>query len=335
VITRDIASKSTPTELAAVVTSIYNGYFVPIIFNEAMMTKYIAQAPFDMNHSYVWYDEQGKSVAAIFLARGRDHLQYNGWIGAFGVSLPFRQFGIAQRCFNDAIQLWKHHLYSSSTPPSLNHIQLECITLNIGARKVYERAGFRLVRQLDIFTGVLRSSQWSISEMTSRVKSEPGNAFDIVLKHSTRIHSIDGSTPSNCNNNGEHKSGAIACWQHTPGFITRVPPIVVHEALVYRCNDQSEPDGFIIYSVATGVTTSPNGTAIIIVDTSSTSVNVAEALWTSLTSRYDGATFKLVNEPIGSSMHQFLSRTCPRSMSQHEMHWDPKTASSAPITHST
>jgi hypothetical protein len=94
------------------------------------VTQHVALNDIALPESPFWRAEDGAIVGMAMLGvRGE-----RGWIGGFGIAAPYRGRGLSHQLIEDVIERARRL--------GLAGLQLEVITTNHGAIRVYERAGF-------------------------------------------------------------------------------------------------------------------------------------------------------------------------------------------------
>jgi GNAT superfamily N-acetyltransferase len=123
----------------------YEGYFLPVAATEGFVAGHVRTHDVDLSSSLIAVDE-GAPVAFSLLARRGDR----GWIGGVGVVATHRGRGLAQRLFDEHMDV--------ARGLGLAQVGLEVLRQN-WARKVYSRAGFVVTRELMVLSGRLPVSE--------------------------------------------------------------------------------------------------------------------------------------------------------------------------------
>ena len=127
----------------------FEGYFVQLPSDVSYWKKRYQAARVDLNYSYGMFDNQ-RMVG--FIINGIDNI--NGELTAFntgtGVLPAYRGNGVVDSLYEFAIPLLRDR--------GITRCQLEVITNNERAIKVYQRIGFNINRRLYCFKGILHSS---------------------------------------------------------------------------------------------------------------------------------------------------------------------------------
>jgi ribosomal protein S18 acetylase RimI-like enzyme len=117
----------------------YAGYFVPLVFERAMLERHVRRSGLDLSRSVVGAIDGEDFGLSLVGFRGE-----RAWIGGFGVCEPFRRRGLATR-------LMAAHLQRLDAQ-GVVETWLEVIAAN-PAREVYHRSGFEEVRELKLYEG--------------------------------------------------------------------------------------------------------------------------------------------------------------------------------------
>jgi ribosomal protein S18 acetylase RimI-like enzyme len=251
----------------------YTGYFVSITFTEEMLAGWLRNGDFDLAHSVVAMDGENPMGLSLLGVRGR-----RGWIGGFGVSPDYRGQGLAYRLFAE-------HLALIQEQTDLGMVQLEVLTEN-WARKVYERAGFAVVRRLGVLSGAPRSGAGD-----ARPKVAPPLA---LLAHHYRLH-----------------EACRAVWQREISWLEKTLPAAAEG--IYTGTIES-PTGYLIVA--------PAGESIRIADAAALTDADAADLVAMLAARYPGKSVSSVNEPEEGPIYRALvAAGVAEARSQWEMLW--------------
>lgn len=114
----------------------FSGYFMPATMTTEATANFWRVHQIDASRSVVMHDENGTLVGmARTGVRGK-----RGWCGGFGIVPAFRGSG--------ASKLLAAEMMRVARDSGLTTLQLEVLTQNIRAFKVYENAGFVITRKL-------------------------------------------------------------------------------------------------------------------------------------------------------------------------------------------
>ncbi|HEY7351069.1 MAG TPA: GNAT family N-acetyltransferase [Ktedonobacterales bacterium] len=126
----------TQPQLAEMFNASFSGYYFPMALTAEMSAGFARVYQIDANCSVVMHDEQGAFVGMARMGvRGA-----RGWCGGFGITPEFRGTGASRLLAAQMIQVARES--------GLTTLQLEVLTQNIKAIKLYERAGFVAARRL-------------------------------------------------------------------------------------------------------------------------------------------------------------------------------------------
>ncbi len=121
-------------DLAAVWRAAYDGYYVPLQFDEAQLARHIRWSGIDLELSVVAeLDSERAGLSLVARADGE------AWIGGFGIAPAHRRMGLATRLISEHTALLD--------AGGVARTRLEVIDIN-PAREAYARAGFQIARNL-------------------------------------------------------------------------------------------------------------------------------------------------------------------------------------------
>src|SRR5690348_1666451 len=128
----------THAQLAEMHNASFSGYFFPMHMSAETSAWFWRVYQIDASACVVMHDEQGAFVGMARVgARGR-----RGWCGGFGIAPEFRGTG--------ASKLLAAQMVQTARESGLTSLQLEALTQNVKAIKVYEGVGFVATRRLVI-----------------------------------------------------------------------------------------------------------------------------------------------------------------------------------------
>lgn len=114
----------------------FSGYFMPIEMTSEMTADFWRVNSIDALRSVIMHDESGAFVGMARMGtRGK-----RGWCGGFGIVPDFRGSG--------ASRLLAEQMVNVARASGLSSLQLEVLTQNVRALKLYERVGFNITRRL-------------------------------------------------------------------------------------------------------------------------------------------------------------------------------------------
>lgn len=154
-------------ELAAKFNAAFTGYFYPMALTAETLSRRVRHEQIDLQHSLLAYDESEFVGCALLGVRGR-----RGWCGGFGITPEHRGRGRAQEMMRDFIE--------EARAAEVQTLCLEVLTKNIGAIRLYQRAGMNITRDLLILERA--------GEMTSQRNTFPEVAPAKLLRHFERLH---------------------------------------------------------------------------------------------------------------------------------------------------
>ena len=126
-------------ERAELFTAAYEGYVVPMHIDEASLRWMQEKFDFDLDASRIAYRD-GEPVGLANLAvRGRD-----AWIGGVGVVASARRAGVGEALM--------HAVHEQARSRGVERVWLEVIVENTGARALYEKLGYKVVQDVEVWT---------------------------------------------------------------------------------------------------------------------------------------------------------------------------------------
>ncbi|HEV2766040.1 MAG TPA: GNAT family N-acetyltransferase [Pyrinomonadaceae bacterium] len=191
-----MSAASVPLEAyAALFTSSFDGYRYPVAMDAERMARRVRQEQHDLRRSLVAYaGERAVGVAALAI-RGEA-----GWVGGFGVVPEERGRGRGRELMSA--------LLKEARACGLRTLSLEVLSHNEAARRLYERAGMHVARDLlilertakgvgttdgrDIASESASAEKLSASDTTSQglpaslEEAAPGE----LLAHFARLHRV-------------------------------------------------------------------------------------------------------------------------------------------------
>jgi Acetyltransferases len=264
------ASSVSLDELAAAFNAAFEGYFYPQQLTGASLARRARLEQLDLHHSLVAYDGEDFVGLTLLGLRG-----LRGWCGGFGIVPEYRGRG----CAKDLMEAFM----AEARACGLKHLSLEVLARNTPARRLYERAGMRVTRDLLILErDGAESGPETLKEELKQ--AEP----DILLRHFARMHPKPNA------------------WQRD------LPTLLITEgASGFYLGEVGEPSAY-----ALGVTWTEGRTHLI--DLATTDSNLADALCAGLAARQD--ILRVVNEPEDSLfVPALLAHGFKEIDRQHEM----------------
>ncbi|HWL32917.1 MAG TPA: GNAT family N-acetyltransferase [Gaiellaceae bacterium] len=133
------ASRWTYAELAEIFNAGYEGYFTPFTLDEAAFRFMSTTVDDDLDASRIALVDGEPAGICKLAIRGE-----RGWIAGIGVSVPHRGQGVGETLMREVID--------AARARGLRELWLEVLTPNEPAIRLYEKLGFRIVRQLEVWT---------------------------------------------------------------------------------------------------------------------------------------------------------------------------------------
>ncbi len=133
------ASRFSLAELAAIFNAGYEGYFTPFTLDEAAFRFMVDTFDDDLDASRVVLVD-GDPAGICKLAVRADR----GWIGGLGVAAPHRGKGLGEALMREVIEVARTR--------GLRELWLEVLTPNVPAIALYEKLGFDIVRDVEVWT---------------------------------------------------------------------------------------------------------------------------------------------------------------------------------------
>lgn len=161
-------------EFAEAFTEGFSGYAIPLEVDAPKLSRRVRVDDYDLQHSLVAYDGDERVGMVALAIRGRA-----GWCGGLGVVPERRGRGVGR--------LLMRALLERASAAGLRTLSLEVLTSNAPARRLYEGAGMRVVRELL----VLERFESQETEPLARegVALEEAEASEL-LPHFTRLHAL-------------------------------------------------------------------------------------------------------------------------------------------------
>ena len=175
------ARSLSPRERAALFTAAYEGYVVPFHVDEASLAWIDETFDIDLDASRIAYRD-GEAVGLGNLGvRGED-----AWIGGVGVVLAARRSGVGEALMRE--------LHDEARARGVRRVWLEVIVENTGAFALYDKLGYRTVRDVTVWSLPLSVSEQSDAEDVPaeqahvrirelRTRREPWQRADESLAH--------------------------------------------------------------------------------------------------------------------------------------------------------
>jgi GNAT superfamily N-acetyltransferase len=164
-------------ERAELFTAAYEGYVVPMHIDEAALAWMQEKLDFDLEASRIAY-RNGEPVGLANLAvRGRD-----AWIGGIGVVASARRAGVGETLMQA--------LHDEARSRGVERVWLEVIVENTAAFALYEKLGYELVQDVEVWTlpaadGEPPGREVPVAEARALIEErhEPWQRADGTLSH--------------------------------------------------------------------------------------------------------------------------------------------------------
>ncbi len=164
-------------ERAGLFTAAYEGYVVPMHVDEAAVAWMQEKFDFDLDASQIAY-RNGEPVGLANLAvRGPD-----AWIGGLGVVASARRTGVGEALMRA--------VHEEARSRGVGRVWLEVIDANVGARALYEKLGYEVVQDVEVWTlpafaGDPVGREVAPAEVKARLpeRHEPWQRADGTLDH--------------------------------------------------------------------------------------------------------------------------------------------------------
>lgn len=242
------ASELSTPELCDLWGAVYEGYPYPNTYTPALLERIVHTGAIDLSASALLV-ESGGVAGLSFLGVRADR----GWIGSFGIRAPFRGKGLSLALIEGQLQ-WavRRRLFT---------VQLEVLAGNPVARHVYERAGFRLRREVAVLNAP--SGSWPRAGVEGAVAVDRRRGL-ALLSH---LHGSD-----------------LPTWQREEQSVA-----AADEAAFLAVNEE----GALAYQVR------PNVVRILDIAVAPGREEVAGALLGALHRAVPAVSVSLLNEPVG------------------------------------
>lgn len=170
-----------PGERAELFNAAYEGYLVPFHVDEAMLAFMDDAFDINVDASRIAVRDQASIGLANLGVRGED-----GWIGGVGVVPTARRSGIGEALMRA--------LHEQARERGIRRVWLEVIVENTGAFALYEKLGYRTVRDVEVWTLPVFAAQRTEAEDASpdvaharirelRAERDPWQRADETLAH--------------------------------------------------------------------------------------------------------------------------------------------------------
>src|SRR3954453_12282778 len=174
------ATSLTLAALAELFTPAYEGYVLPFVIDEPTLRFMVDAFDIDLEASRIAYSN-GEPIGLVNLAIRADE----AWIGGIGVVPAARRQGVAEGLMRAA--------HDEARARGVGRVWLGVMEQNEGAFRLYEKLGYEVVREVEVWTlaedsapGLAR--EVSASEANARIRAlrtarEPWQRSDATLAH--------------------------------------------------------------------------------------------------------------------------------------------------------
>jgi GNAT superfamily N-acetyltransferase len=164
-------------ERAELFTAAYEGYVVPMRIDEASLAWMEEKFDFDLDASRIAYRDGEPAGLANLAVRGPD-----AWIGGVGVVASARRAGLGEALMRA--------VHEEARTRGVQRVWLEVIVENTGAFALYEKLGYELVQDVEVWTlpaaeGEHAGREVPVSEVKAQLpeRREPWQRADGTLSH--------------------------------------------------------------------------------------------------------------------------------------------------------
>jgi len=171
------ASDLSDEDVAALFTASYEGYLVPFAVDAAAVRSLTETCDLDRAASVIAVRDGERVGLANLGLRGRE-----AWVGGVGVVPAERRRGTGRRLM--------HALHENARSHGVERVWLEVIVENTSALALYEKLGYELVQDVELWTlpaaeGEHAGREVSVSEVKAQLpeRHEPWQRADGTLSH--------------------------------------------------------------------------------------------------------------------------------------------------------
>jgi GNAT superfamily N-acetyltransferase len=171
------ARSLSPARRTALFNAAYEGYVMPFHLDETQLAFMDESFDIDLDASRVAYRDREPIGLANLGIRGED-----GWIGGVGVVDSARRSGVGETLMRA--------LHEEARQRSMRRIWLEVIVENSGAFALYEKLGYDVVQDVEVWTlpgaeGEHQGREVPVAEAKARipVRHQPWQRADGTLAH--------------------------------------------------------------------------------------------------------------------------------------------------------
>jgi GNAT superfamily N-acetyltransferase len=164
-------------ERAELFTAAYEGYVMPMLIDEASLAWMQEKFDFDLDASRIAYRDGDPVGLANLAVRGRD-----AWIGGVGVVASARRAGVGEALMRA--------VHEEARSRGVERAWLEVIVENTSAFALYEKLGYELVQDVEVWTlpaaeGEHAGREVPVSEVKAQLPERhvPWQRADGTLSH--------------------------------------------------------------------------------------------------------------------------------------------------------
>jgi ribosomal protein S18 acetylase RimI-like enzyme len=171
-------------ERAELFTAAYEGYVVPMLIDEASLAWMQEKFDFDLNASRIAYRDGDPVGLANLAVRGQD-----AWIGGVGVVASARRDGVGEALMRA--------VHEEARSRGVERVWLEVIVENRSAFALYEKLGYEVVQEVEVWTlpaaeGEHAGREVPVSEVKAQLPERhvPWQRADGTLSHYEDVHGL-------------------------------------------------------------------------------------------------------------------------------------------------
>lgn len=164
---------------AVAFTNAFKGYFLPVVLNDVWLARRVRLEQYDLSNSLVAYDGDEVAGIAALAVRGR-----RGWCAGFGIVPELRGRGRGRELMTAFV--------ARARAAGLRRLSLEVMAPNVAARRLYERAGMSVTRDLLVLEraagGESDGRETKPARTPRRARAPKEAPAEELLAHYTRLH---------------------------------------------------------------------------------------------------------------------------------------------------
>lgn len=164
---------------AAAFTDAFQGYFHRVSHDGVSLARRMRFEQYDLSNSLVAYVGSEVAGIAALAVRGR-----RGWCAGFGIVPELRGLGRGRELMSAFV--------ARAREAGLRRLSLEVMAPNVAARRLYERAGMSVTRDLLVLErpagGASDGSETKATHAPRRARAPKEAAAEELLAHYARLH---------------------------------------------------------------------------------------------------------------------------------------------------